>query len=131
MAPYSPRRGEPLALFAVGAAGKDQIFGDHLVLQDLLVVVDVLDECIQGKDPLLEPGFDLLPIAAGNDAGNDVEGENLFGALIAAVDIEGDAHIEQQRLGGLILDRIGKGKLHKVCFRPAGAAQGTFIAARL
>ena len=102
VAPYPAGRGEALAFFAVGAAGEDQVFGDHLVLEDLFLVVNVLDELIEGEDPLLEAAFDLLPVAGGNDAGNDVERENLFGALIAAVDVEGNAHFKQQGLGRLL-----------------------------
>jgi hypothetical protein len=73
VAPDAPGRGEPFALLAVGAAGEDQVFGDHLVFQNFLVIVDILDEGIEGEDPLLQAALDLLPVIAGNDAGDDVE----------------------------------------------------------
>jgi hypothetical protein len=102
MAPDPSRRREPFALLAVGAAGKDQVLGNHLVLEDLFVVVYILDERVEGEDALFQPAFDLLPVVPGDDAGDDVEGHDLFGALIAAVDVEGDAHFEQQGLGRLL-----------------------------
>ena len=34
------------------------------ILEDFLVVVDILQELVEGKDALLEPGFDLLPVAS-------------------------------------------------------------------
>ena len=63
------------------------------------MVVDVLDEFIEGEDPLLQPVFDLLPVSAGNNAGDDVKWKDLFGTFVAAVNIEGDAHSEEQGFG--------------------------------
>jgi len=47
-----------------------------------------------------------------NDAGDEVEGENALGALRIAVDVEGDAHLEEEAFGGVLLAEqlaIGEG----------------------
>ena len=102
MTPYATRRGEALALLAVGAAAEDQIFGHDFIFQDFFVVIDVLEKFVEGKNSLFETVFDLLPIACRNDAGDDIKGEDFFGALVAAVNIKGDAHFEEQGLCRLL-----------------------------
>ena len=66
-------------------------------------MVDVVDEEVQGVDALLEAAFDLVPLVGGNDARNEVEREDALGAGGVAVDVEGDAHLQQQPLGGVLV----------------------------
>ena len=71
--------------FARNAAGPD----------DLLLVVDVVEEGVEGDDPLLDALRELAPFAAGNDARDKVEGDELFGAVRVSVDREGDAGLAE------------------------------------
>ena len=50
----------------------------------------------------LKPLSILLPVAAGNDPRDDVEGYDIFLDPFAAVSIEGDAYLEQKSFGGLL-----------------------------
>ena len=72
--------------------------------QDLLGVVDVVDEHVEGPDPLPEARLDDRPLLGGEDAGNRVEGEDALGALLALrVDRERDPAVEEgavRELGG-------------------------------
>ena len=64
---------------------------DLALLDDPLLVVDVLKEEIEREHALLQPGLDLHPFRVRNDARHQVERENALGALLVAVDGEGDA----------------------------------------
>ena len=66
------------------------------------MIVNVLDEFIEGEDPLLQPAFDLLPVVGGNDAGNNVEGKDFLHTFVATVNIEGNAHFKEQGFGRLL-----------------------------
>ncbi len=65
--------------------------GDDARFQDLLVVVNVVNEGVQGADPLFEAAFEPNPLLEGHDPGDDVEGDEAFGALFLAVDGKNDA----------------------------------------
>ena len=71
--------------FARNAAGPD----------DLLLVVDVVEEGVERDDPLLDALGQLAPFAAGNDARDEVEGDELFGGVRVSVDREGDAGLSE------------------------------------
>ena len=49
-------------------------------LQDPLLVVDVLAEEVQRGDALDEPALDRVPFVGRDDAGNEVEREDLLDA---------------------------------------------------
>ncbi len=66
-------------------------------------MIDIVDEQLEGVDALLEAAFHVVPFGGGNDAGNQVEREDALGAGGIAVDVEGDAHLEQQPLGGVLI----------------------------
>jgi hypothetical protein len=74
---------------------EDQGGWDDVVLQHLLVVVEVVEEEVQGGYPLDQAGLDAAPFGGGDDAGDEVEGEDAFGALGVVVDREGDAAAEE------------------------------------
>jgi len=63
--------------------------GDHLVLEDLLAVVEVPQEKVERRDPLDEPRLDPGPFLRGDDPRDQVKGEDALGALGVVVDGEG------------------------------------------
>ena len=65
-------------------------------------MVDVVDEVVERVDALLEAALDPVPFLGRHDARNQVEGEDAFGAGGVAVDVEGDAQLQQQALGGVL-----------------------------
>ncbi len=48
----------------------------------------------------IRPGLDLAPFRAGNDARHQIERENALGALLVAVDGEGDALAQERGVDG-------------------------------
>ena len=50
----------------------------------------------------VRPLFDLRPFIGGNDARDQVVGEDALGAFFAAVNGEGDAFLEEGEVGGLL-----------------------------
>ncbi len=70
---------------------------------DLLLMVDIVEEGVEGDHPLLDSLGKLAPFAGGDDAGNDIEGDELFGTVGVAVDREGDAGLPEDvfRIAGL------------------------------
>ncbi len=79
---------------------QDQRGRDDFVLQDLLVAVDIADKKVQSRDALDQPGLDLLPFISGNDARNEIEGENPFGSLVVIVDGERHAPAKEGQFHG-------------------------------
>ena len=68
----------------------------HAGTQNILAVVDVVNESVQGGHPLHQAAFQGSPLMSGDDAGDQVEGNQSLGpgALLVflAVDGKGDAH---------------------------------------
>ncbi|MNW01585.1 hypothetical protein D3C71_1972420 [compost metagenome] len=64
-------------------------------------MVDVVEEGVEGDDPLFDALGELAPFAAGNDAGDEIEGDELFGTVCVSVDREGDAGFPEDVLGVL------------------------------
>ena len=54
-------------------------------------MIDIIEEGVQGADPLLDPAFEEAPFGGGDDAGDQVERDDPFIGLGRAVDGEGDA----------------------------------------
>ena len=77
---------------------EDQLVGQDAVLQALLLGVDVGEEEVEGGDALDQALFELLPFVVRNHARDEVEGQYAFGALVVAVDREGDALVEQREV---------------------------------
>ncbi len=50
----------------------------------------------------VRPRSTSVPFGAGDDAREQIVGEDLLGAFVAAVDGEGDALIEEAEVGGLL-----------------------------
>ena len=58
----------PRALRPVEDGGQDHFLRNDLVLENLLVVIDVVDEFVQGVNALLESALDPLPFVAAYDS---------------------------------------------------------------
>ena len=65
-----------------------------------VVVVDVLEKKVEREHALLEPLLDRRPFCRRNDARHQVEGEDALGALLIAVDGEGDALAQEGSVDG-------------------------------
>jgi hypothetical protein len=74
----------------------------HAFRQDASLVVDVLQEQVQGVNALGQTAFQPLPFTGRDDAREQVVGENPLGPLVIAVDGEGDALVEECAIGGLL-----------------------------
>ncbi len=82
---------------AVEQVARHDAFGENPAL-----VVDVLEEEVDGRQPLREARSERAPLGRGDDPGQQVEGEDPLRALFVAVDGEGDA-LGQEGLVGLDL----------------------------
>ena len=91
----------------------DKLARDDAVLEDAALVVDVLEEEVEGCDALRQSTFDRRPLGGGDDAGDGIVGEYLLGAFFASVYGEGDSLIEEAEVGGLLaavqLRHVGAG----------------------
>ncbi len=81
----------------------DQLARDAAGADNLLLVVDIVEKGVQRDHPLLDALGEPAPFAGGDDAGNDVEGDEFFGTVGMAVDREGDAGLPEDvfRIAGL------------------------------
>ena len=111
---------------AVGNGGGDGFGGNGAVLEDLLVVVDIADEGVERVDALLEAAFNAFPFVGRDNARDQVEGKDPLRAGGIPVDVEGDAQLQQQPLGGVLVTEqlaIGQGLndlLDQFKVRPGG-----------
>ena len=81
--------------------GREHVFRrDDLFLEDALVGIEVLEEEVQRPHALDEARLDLAPFRAGDDARHQIERENALGALLVAVDGEGDALAQKRGIDG-------------------------------
>jgi hypothetical protein len=103
VAPHAPGWIQSLTLFPVRGRGDNYFSGDNAVAKDFLVVIDVVDEGIEGVDALLKSALDVVPLAGGHNPGDQVEGKDALRTGGVAVNVEGDAHLEQQALGGVFV----------------------------
>ena len=89
-------------LAPVVRAAVDQLARDDAFREDLALVVDVLQEQVEGEQPLRQPALDDAPLGAGDDPRQDVVGEDPLGAFVVAVDREGHALVQEGAVGGLL-----------------------------
>ena len=83
----------------VALVGQHLLGGNDSGLDDPLVVIEVGEEHVQRLDPLNTATLDNAPLASGNAARNDVEGDQSLGALLVTVEREGDAGTVKQQVG--------------------------------
>ena len=69
--------------------------------QDLLAVIDVMQEGVEGAHPLLDADCKPAPFGSREDARDDVEGDEALRGLLGAIDGEGDAEPAEYGLGFL------------------------------
>lgn len=62
-------------------------------------MVEVGEEQVQRLDALDAAGLDVRPLRRGNAARDGVEGDQALGALLVAVQSEGDAGAVEQQVG--------------------------------
>jgi hypothetical protein len=86
-------------------------------LDDFLIVVNIMQEGIQGSDPLPQPVGQDFPLLRGNDARHDVEGDQAFLSGILAIHGEGDADAMKRQVG---LRALALDKLRRRRFEPVG-----------
>ena len=89
-------------LAAVARGPQDQLDRDHPVLEDLTLVVDVVQEQVQRADPLLEPPLQPVPLVAGDQPRDRIEGDDLLHPLVATVDRERDPLMPHRQVGHLV-----------------------------
>ena len=65
-------------------------------------MVEVVEEEVRRVDSLLQAALDAAPLGGGHDARHEVERENLFRAGALSINVEGDAHLKQRTLSGLL-----------------------------
>ena len=63
-------------------------------------MINIVDEQIERVNPLLQALFEPIPLSGLDDPRNDIERKNLFGRGAIAVDVKGDAVLQQQPFGG-------------------------------
>ena len=92
---------------------QDQLLGNAPGADDVAVVVDVVQEGVQGLGTLLQALAQTLPLGLGHHARDKVEGNQAFGVATFGVDREGDADAAEQDLGLSALERqlFGRGGL--------------------
>ena len=96
-------------------AGLVLLVGQHLLgrndagLEDMLFMIDIVQEGIEGRDPLADPLIQHLPLTSRNDAGHIIKRDQALGAFLIAIDIEGDTYAVKQQIGffALLLDLLG------------------------
>ncbi len=116
----SRRTRTPLHLAAVVRAAVDQLARDDAFREDLALVVDVLQEQVEGEQALRQAALDDAPLGAGDDARQDVVGEDPLGAFVVAVDREGDALVQEGTVGGLLaVPPLGGGQLEEAIEKQA------------
>ena len=100
VAPHAPRRGEAGAGAAETLPRIDEPVGNDAVFDDPALVVNVVDEQVEGVDPLLEPALDRRPFVGIDHPRHDVKRPDLFRPGLVAVDVERDPHREERLVGG-------------------------------
>ena len=75
----------------------------------MLRMIDVMNEHIERLHPLGEPLLQLRPLVRGNNARDDIEGNQAFSAGIVAIHREGNADPAKDQIGlnALARNRLG------------------------
>src|SRR5262249_25080951 len=83
--------------------GEDHLPGNDAIAKNPLLVIDVVDEFVQGMNALLQAAFDVVPIGGRNDSWNQVEREDPFRAGRVSINVESDAQLKKQAFGGVFI----------------------------
>jgi hypothetical protein len=93
---------EAAHLASIAARAEDQFGRQGAVVDDVLVVIHVVQEEIDGAHALFEAALDRVPLLGAQHARHQVEGHDLLDALGALIQSEGDAARLKRELGGLL-----------------------------
>ena len=85
---------EPDQLGPVVLGRANDFQGDHPLLHDPLIMVDIMQKKVQRAQTLLKAPLKQAPLVGGDDTGNQIERHDALGALVAAVNGEGDSLVE-------------------------------------
>ena len=77
--------------------------GDFAGAHDFLTVIDIVQEGVQRPHPLLDAPFQEAPFGGGDDAGNQIEWNDLFVGLAGPIHRESDAEAAENRQCLLLL----------------------------
>ena len=99
VAPHAPRRRQPGTRPAKALPRVDEPVGYDAILDDPALVVDIVDEQVEGVDPLLQAALDRRPLGGVDDPRHDVERPDLLRPRLVAVDVERDPHREERLVG--------------------------------
>ena len=102
MAPDPIRRIESDAGRTEAAGRLNNLARNDPVFDDLLVVVHIVEKQVERLDALLEAAFDPFPLRRLHHARQHVKRPDFFGRSLIAIDIKGNAHMEQGAFGGLL-----------------------------
>ena len=72
---------------------------DYARLEDLLVVIDIVQEHVQRRNPLAQARLQHPPLRPRNDARDNVEGNQALLARLLAVNGKGDADAMEREVG--------------------------------
>ena len=64
---------------------------NHLILQDLLIVINIVQKQIQGDDALRESSLQVFPLARRHHPRDRIKRENPLGPLVVVIHVERDA----------------------------------------
>ena len=88
----------------------DQLGRQYALADDAAIAIDVVEKGVDRLDALDQPFGKVSPFARGENAGDDVEGDDPLGRVLLPIDGEGDAELAEGRFGGLLAAReIGVG----------------------
>jgi len=114
------RHGQALDLPHVLRAAEHDLRRDRTLLQDELGAVDVVQEQVQRRQPLLETRLEAFPGPGRDHARDDVEGEDLLVALLVRVDGEGDPVVAKHLHGELVAAlQLGRAEPVQALVEPA------------
>src|SRR5689334_1977733 len=86
------RRRQTNTRLSKGLCRENQVLRNDAVLQNLLRVIDIVNEKIQGMSALAQTTIDLNPFVRRNNSRDNVEWKYLLRTGFIAVYIEGNAH---------------------------------------
>lgn len=75
---------------------------DDVIADTILVMVDVIEEHIEGAQPLLQARLNARPFASRNDPGNDVERPGAIDILTIRIHRERNAHFHDGAIRGCL-----------------------------
>jgi hypothetical protein len=73
------------------------------VLQHPAVAINVAQEQIERENALGQAAFDAVPFLGGDDARQQIGGNDPLGGAVVVVDGEGDALVQKALLAGLLV----------------------------